>query len=135
MEMNSRGPEVRFRSDVRGWQTLQGFPRYYQNQYLFDRWIIVGGMLFRGVPISSSQAGLCAETWVVHRSTKIVHGGTDCAQGHGLCAEARVVHRSTRLCPETQGFVHRGTERVVRRCQRSRGDRSFSSFSKDRLGG
>ena len=66
-------------------------------------------MLFWGVPISSSQAGLCAETQVVQRSTKIVHGGMDCAQGHGLCTEARVVHRSTRLCPETQGFVSRDT--------------------------
>ena len=53
----------------------------------------------------------------------------------GLCVEAQVVHRSTRLCPETQGFVRRGMEGVVRRCQRSRGDWSFSSFSKDGLGG
>ena len=69
-------------------------------------------MLFQGVPISSSQAGLCAETQVVQRSTKIVHKGTECAQGHRLCIEAQVVHRSTRLCPETQGFVHRGMEGV-----------------------
>ena len=69
-------------------------------------------MLFRGIPISSSQAGSCAEIQVVHRSTKIVQGGMECARGHRLCTEVQVVHRSTRLCPETQGFVHRGTEGV-----------------------
>ena len=56
-------------------------------------------MLFRGVPISSSQVGVCTETQVVQRSTKIVHGGTDCAQGHGLCIEAPdCVQRHRGLC-------------------------------------
>ena len=51
-------------------------------------------MLFQGVPISSSQVGLCTETWVVQRSIKIVHGGMDCAKKHqivsgdtGVCAQ------------------------------------------------
>ena len=35
----------------------------------------------------------------MHRSTKIVHRGTDCAQGHGLCIEAPdCVWRHRGLC-------------------------------------
>ena len=75
--------------------------------------------MFRGVPISSSQAGLCTETQVVQRSTKIVHRGTDCVQRHRGCVQRH------RLCIEAPDYVrsHRDLCTEARRelCNDARG--------------